>query len=361
MSRGSFVDPTADITDNIFVTIKILLVYEEYSEMMSTQATLQKVGFDVLAISTEYTLSENVLSFNPDIVVAFGRGGKVTTLGVGRRLREMTRWQGKAVLILPSGYKPNPQDFGKIRADMLLEAPVPVLRLLQVLSKMLGLDEAAVLDRLHRHNLENPSGAHPDEVIPTGAPNAVTAEESRMVAGGAAADEELAKLLASARETETKKMSFTTEPQGEESRSVSMDFSTKPKKEKEQDLESLWKELTEGPDLQKVTGAAEESTSQTVAGAPQGMSFTLPEREKALDVSEVDLVAKDLQNARKTERERIAKYARFELSDFDSSQGLSKIASRKVQKDITTAWNHEEIENQDKARQEFTKALFRKK
>src|SRR5690606_29235720 len=104
------------------------------------------------------TLSENVLSFNPDVVVAFGRTGKVTTIGAGRRLREMTRWQGKVVLILPTGYKPNPQDFAKIRADMLLEAPVPPLRLMSILGKLLGYDEAVLQERLAKHGTDiNPS------------------------------------------------------------------------------------------------------------------------------------------------------------------------------------------------------------
>ena len=162
MSRGTNLDPATDIPDNNDVNSKILLVYEEYSEMMTTQAILQKVGFDVLGISTEYTLSENVLSFNPDVVVAFGRAGKVTTIGAGRRLREMTRWQGKVVLILPAGYKPNPQDFAKIRADMLLEAPVPSLRLMQILGKMLGYDEALLQERLAKHGTDL---NHPEEGV----------------------------------------------------------------------------------------------------------------------------------------------------------------------------------------------------
>jgi hypothetical protein len=338
LSRGSFVDPTADIPDNISVVSKILLVYEEYSEMMTIQSALIRVGFDVLGITTEYTLSENVLSFNPDLVVALGRGGKVTTLGVGRRLREMTRWQGRAILILPAGYKPNPQDFGKVRADMLLEAPVPLSRLVQVLAKMLGIDETIALERLLKPSVDVTPAKEMDAAIPNLKPAA--AEEAMVIKGGAA---------------------------GEVQNNTPFEISSpKSPKAKEQDLESLWKELTENADPQKVKGKiSEEVPREEVRGSaiPGPITFDLKEREKELNEHELDVVAKDLENARRSEHERVSKYARFtdKAPEFDTRQSLSKVAARKAQKGLTSTWNQAEITSQDKARQEFTKALFRKK
>ena len=93
---------------------KILLVYEDYTDLMSVEATLKKVGFDVIGLSSEYSVAEQMLSFNPDVVVGSGRGGKVSSLGVGKRLKEMSRWQGKAILIFPANFKPTPQELLKI-------------------------------------------------------------------------------------------------------------------------------------------------------------------------------------------------------------------------------------------------------
>lgn len=294
MSRGSFVDRTLQIPDNQSVASKILLVYEEYSELMVAQSTLQKVGYDVLAISTEYTVSENMLSFNPDVVVGCGKSGKVTTQGVGRRVREMSRYAGKCILIFPAGYQPSPQDFAKIKADILLEAPVPGVRLLQVIAKLVGDDEAEMLDRLSKQSL-----------------------------GEAPADEPIV-------------------------------FDIAPATPKAPDLESLWKELIAGPKPAPDADTAPERPP---------VSFELRERQTEMTEHEVRSMSEELQRARKTERERVARYAKI-TAQMDMSavpQGFSKVQSRQVQKDLVKGWNLREIAAQDELRREFTKALYKKK
>ena len=304
---------------------KILLVYEEYTELTSVQSALIRVGFDVLGITTEYTLGENVLSFNPDVVVTHGRGGKVATLGVGRRLREMTRWLGKTVLILPAGYKPKPEDFGKVRADVLLEAPVPIVRLVQVIAKLLEIDEAAAVEKLLK--TADPAASEAEIAI---IPNFRTdgAEDSIRVTGGAAKDT----------------WAFDLEVE-------------KPKKPKEPDLENLWKELTQDNELHTVKGGVSETIGS------EKVSFELRERQGMLSENEIQQAAKLVADGRKGEHERVSKYAKFteKLTQFDFKMSLSKVASRKAQKELTSTWNQDELQSQDRARQEFTKALFRKK
>ena len=127
---------------------KVLLIYENYTELNSVQFTLQKVGFDCIGISTEFGTAEQVISFNPDVVIACGKGGKVTTVGVGRRLKEMPRWTGKAILIFASDHQPKPEDLIKIRMDMVLEAPVENIRLIQALAKLTHQDDQALIEKL---------------------------------------------------------------------------------------------------------------------------------------------------------------------------------------------------------------------
>lgn len=146
---GPAIDPLDSFPDNREMN-KILLVYEEYADLMSAENTLKRVGFDVIGLSSEYSVAEQIVAFNPDLVVGSGRGGKVTSLGVGKRLKEMLRWQGRSVLIFPANFKPGAQDLIKIRADLILEAPVPPVRLLQVIAKLLGQDEAVLLEKLNK-------------------------------------------------------------------------------------------------------------------------------------------------------------------------------------------------------------------
>lgn len=352
MSRGSFLDPLTDIPDNHNVSSKILLVYEEYSELMSAQALLQKAGFDVLGISTEYTLGENVLSFNPDVVVAYGRAGKVTTIGVGRRLREMTRWQGKVILILPAGYKPTPQDFARVRADMLVEAPCPALRLMQVLAKMLGLDEALLQERLAKHGGELSKGEEGVESLSgTGEENV----DSVLVLGQKLNEENETRFVTGPLDQPVSgnpRFSFDLPVENPEPGGAA-------KEDNEPDLEALWNELTENSEL-SIT-PEEDAAARKKSG--QKLSFELDAREAEYSAQELKLISDQLQDVKKDEHERVSKYAKFlqNITDFDPRRSLSKIASRKFQKEIAKSWNHDEIQNQDELRREFTKALFKKK
>ena len=70
------IDAYRSLSDNSVMN-KILLVYEDYADLMSVEGTLKKVGFDVIGLSSEYAIAEQVLAFNPDLVVGSGRGGKV--------------------------------------------------------------------------------------------------------------------------------------------------------------------------------------------------------------------------------------------------------------------------------------------
>lgn len=129
---------------------KILLVFEDYTELMTMESTLKKVGFDVIGLTSEYSLSEQLIAFNPDVVVGYGHGGKVSSLGVGRRLKEATRWQGQSVLVFKAQQKPEPQDLLKVRSDLFLEAPITPRLMLQVLAKLLRLDEVILKEKMDR-------------------------------------------------------------------------------------------------------------------------------------------------------------------------------------------------------------------
>ena len=144
---------------------KILLIYDDYTELNAVQFTLKKVGFDCLGISTEFGTTEQVISFNPDIVVASGRGPKVSTVGVGRRLKDMPRWTGKAILIFPPGNKPKPEDLMKIRMDVVLEAPVETVRLIQVLAKLTNQDDQVLIEKLIKTMAQENIGKDPSFIV----------------------------------------------------------------------------------------------------------------------------------------------------------------------------------------------------
>ncbi|MDG0816111.1 ANTAR domain-containing protein [Bdellovibrio svalbardensis] len=340
---------------------KILLVYEDYADLMSVESALKKVGFDVIGLSSEYAVAEQLLSFNPDVVIGSGRGGKVSSLGVGKRLKEMPRWPGKSVLIFPANFKPSPQDLIKIRVDMILEAPVAPLRVLQVLAKLLGHDESLLLERLNK-------SMHVDSSPRAG---------SASVGGKAGTDEEAIYVKGSTGAAE-KEGSFALESASDESQEGSQGFDLNIENKKESmrfkfgermqsaDREGFGSESSSG-------GAGEEPAFPDVdlkalerellgGGAPEvervEVAGNLPSDQAT---PEVESALLDLKKAQEKLAGKMKKYSAL-VSDVKVSpkSTVTRVEARRRQKGLAAEWDSENINELDKLRREFTKALFKK-
>jgi hypothetical protein len=136
---------------------KILLVFEDYNELSNTEIYLKKIGFDVLGLSNEIIINDHLISFNPDIVVAFGKSQRVNTLSLGAKLKENRKFLGKVVLVMPQGIKPGPQEISKLKMDALMEAPLDPFRVIQTLAKLGKLDTAMLIEKLKKATLSDPN------------------------------------------------------------------------------------------------------------------------------------------------------------------------------------------------------------
>lgn len=139
--------------------LKILLVYDDFQELTNVEMMLKKIGFDVVGITSEFSLTEQLLAFNPQVVVAQGQTTKVSSAGVGKRLRESLRWDGHSILIFHHNSKPNPNDILKMRMDVGLEYPVEPTKMVQVLAQLGGLDANQLLDKLIKNMTQEPASS----------------------------------------------------------------------------------------------------------------------------------------------------------------------------------------------------------
>lgn len=175
--------------------LKILLVYDDFQELTSVELMLKKIGFDVVGITSEFSLAEQLLSFNPQIIVAQGRTAKVSTANVGRRLRESVRWDGQSVLVFYPNAKPQATELLKIRMDVGLEYPVEPTKLVQVLAQLGSLDTNQLLDKLIKNM--SPDAAHSSNKESANFSNR-TETESVFVSGGGKTQEANQKIGGSA-------------------------------------------------------------------------------------------------------------------------------------------------------------------
>ena len=136
--------------------VKILLVYEDFNELTLTETYLKKVGFDVVGISNEVLLHDQLLSFNPDIIVANGKNARVSSFSIGQKMKDNHRYHGKVVIIVPKDVRPTPQDVLRMKMDGIIETPVHPEKLIQVLCRLGNQPAAGYLEKFQKARLSDP-------------------------------------------------------------------------------------------------------------------------------------------------------------------------------------------------------------
>ena len=109
---------------------RVLLVIDDIQYSRHIEMTLRKVGFDVETINNEYNITDSILSYNPDYIVCRGISNRMSTLNVGKKIRESSgKYTGRVILIFAEGYKVSVDDLVKLRPDLLLFEPISTMKL----------------------------------------------------------------------------------------------------------------------------------------------------------------------------------------------------------------------------------------
>ena len=125
---------------------RILLLIEDYSELSHFETHLRKIGFDVMGAHQEIQLQQQILSFNPEILVAMGKGQKISPLRIGRKLKEFPRLTSKVILSLDKA-SVQATDLMHARVDLILEYPCTFEKLLNGIAKVQGVDPQVYLSK----------------------------------------------------------------------------------------------------------------------------------------------------------------------------------------------------------------------
>lgn len=387
---------------------KILLVYEDYADLMNVESTLKKVGFDVIGLTNEYTVPEQIIAFNPDLVVGSGRGGKVSSLGVGKRLKEMHRWQGRSVLIFPANFRPDPQELIRIRVDMMLEAPVPALRLVQVIGKLLNHDETVLLERLNKATSGETAAATATPAASAAGKFNVEAESIYIKGRTEEVDKNAEdRALRSEKINSEEGMNFSlNKEESQERAKISFKFGDRMSeaakapgsRESEDkastlfadvDLKDLEKEILGGgtPEMERIEEQELEASfepepepepessldqkavsledlveGEVVRGGVPGQEDSVEVTGGTDDLQELQAKAqRELASAEKALKNRMQKYAEM-VADVKVApkSTVSRVEAKRRQKQLAADWDKENLNELDKLRREFTKALFKK-
>lgn len=366
--------------------LKILLVYDDFQELTSVELMLKKIGFDVVGITSEFSLAEQLLSFNPQIVVAQGRTAKVSTSNVGRRLRESARWDGQSILIFYPNAKPQPTELLRIRMDVGLEYPVEPTKMVQVLAQLGSLDSNQLLDKLIKSMATEPAStggsantsfsnrAESDSVFVSG--SKLEKETAASYGGAAGANSEAQKALSNSElpaATENKISGSTQAPDTKQGVAGGVQDPAS-----QQNLKGTNEAGHQNP-LFPLGGKAEENSSNSVTGStlnnddPMGLkggfgnAFQLgnltndplmQELENLLQ-NKPDLSLK--KNPSIQDEARHKKYEEYmKTIPIQQLSSIKRTHAKTRLRDLIKDIDKHELEDQDVLRREYVKALFKK-
>lgn len=134
--------------DNNISMLRVLMVLEDYGELMFLQTVLKKIGFDVDAIQNARSFQESVLRMNPDVLVMTAAGKRVRGLDLLGQLKK-NRGLPRVLLLHAPGASPE----NTPEVDMWREAPLSAANLLRAIAELSQLNEQVLLDKFGRLHL----------------------------------------------------------------------------------------------------------------------------------------------------------------------------------------------------------------
>lgn len=141
-----------------------MLVVDDFNEILAIEAFLKRLGFDVLCLGKERLVSDALLGFFPDLVLASAKGRGIDGIQLSMQLKKQTP-SPKTVLLYPSGSPLALSDEARAVVDGVAELPIQPHALIQVVARLSNLPDEPLIKKFEMLNrgLKTTLGATQDD------------------------------------------------------------------------------------------------------------------------------------------------------------------------------------------------------
>ncbi len=139
---------------------RILLVIEDYNELLFVEKNLKKVGFDVESLPSESSLPERMMGFLPDLVIATGDGSRINGHSVSKKVKRKGV-VSKLLLLFPR-QKLLQLDIATYAAEGAIETPINPRTLMKAVCDYTGVPSSSILAKFEKFL---PQGEPEPEVV----------------------------------------------------------------------------------------------------------------------------------------------------------------------------------------------------
>lgn len=126
---------------------RVLLVTSDQSFSTHIAKTVNQIGLDVSVCVHEIELYDFLNEFKPSIVVVKGDNQDISSLAVGKVLRDR-KYEGRVILILSKDQKVNPNDLNQVKMDFLLFEPVGAIKVISHILDLMTEQRDVIRNRL---------------------------------------------------------------------------------------------------------------------------------------------------------------------------------------------------------------------
>jgi response regulator RpfG family c-di-GMP phosphodiesterase len=141
--------------DNDSKMLRVLMVLEDYGELMFLQTVLKKIGFDVDAIQNPRSFQESLLRMNPDVLVMTAHGKRVNGVNLVKTVKKI---RGLPKILLLRG--PNAIQDPDTEIDMWRETPLGARELLGAIAELCNLDKQMLQEKFQKLHLQEVEQEH---------------------------------------------------------------------------------------------------------------------------------------------------------------------------------------------------------
>src|SRR5580700_5245585 len=103
--------------------LRVLLVLEDYGELVFLQILLSKLGFDVGTVKNPKAMQDSMAKLNPDVVFLTAKGKRVNGTELSAQIKRV-QGRPKIVLLAPTPIRDRLSKVEIQHAEAVLESPV---------------------------------------------------------------------------------------------------------------------------------------------------------------------------------------------------------------------------------------------
>ncbi len=129
--------------------VRVLLLVDDYRELVFLQTLLKKTGFDVDGTQNGSKYEELKLTLNPELIIASSKGKTINGLKLAEDLKKHNNLP-RFILIAPHKMAQKVQGLKLKNVDGIIDSPIDAKKLLVTIARVAELDSEALVQKFNK-------------------------------------------------------------------------------------------------------------------------------------------------------------------------------------------------------------------